>query len=169
MARFTLSGSRWRRHGLATLIGGLFLAITISVVITLDRQRATPNLSRISQQYAQLEQARKRLEALPPVHPIHWQMQRLHLLAKVLPGVHEMRAIEADPNLYPEAVGRKIGSFGGTVWKVALQGSFTSVIWLCRTAQPLMPIIVDSIQAGNGTAHAVLFVLGADPVTTGRT
>ena len=74
-----------------------------------------------------------------------------------------MKAIEADPSLYPEAIRRRIGSFGGTVWKVALRGAFPSVVRLCRITQPRMPLIVDEIQAAGGIAHAVLFVLGASP------
>ena len=163
MARFALSGSRWQRQGLPVLIGALCLTITGLVVTALDRKRATPDLARISERHAQLEQSRRQLESLPPVHPIHWQVRQLRQLAWALPGVHEMKAIGADPTLYPEAVRQRLGSFGGTVWKVALRGSLTSVVWLCRIAQPLVPLIVDEVRAAGGTAHAVLFVLGTDP------
>ena len=145
------------------LIGTLCLILTGMVVTALDRKRATPDLARISERHAQLEQSRRQLEALPPVRPIHWQMRQLRQLARALPGVHEMKAIEMDPTLYPETVRQRIGNFGGTVWKVALRGSLTSVIWLCRLAQPLVPLIVDEVRAAGGTAHAVLFVLGANP------
>lgn len=145
------------------LIGTLCLTLTGLVVAVLDQKRTTPDLSRISKQHAQLDQSRRQLEILPPVRPIHWQMRQLNQLARTLPGIHEMKAIEANPDLYPEAVRERIGSFGGTVWKVALRGSLPGVIWLCRTAQPLMPLIVDEVRAGGETAHAVLFVLGANP------
>ncbi len=145
------------------LIGTLCLTLTGLVVAVLDQKRTTPDLGRISKQHAQLDQSRRQLEILPPVRPIHWQMRQLNQLARTLPGIHEMKAIEADPDLYPEAVRERIGSFGGTVWKVALRGSLPDVIWLCRTAQPLVPLIVDEVRAGGGIAHAVLFVLGANP------
>ncbi len=145
------------------LIGTLCLTLTGLVVAVLDQKRTTPDLSQISKQHAQLDQSRRQLEILPPVRPIHWQMRQLNQLARTLPGIHEMKAIEANPDLYPEAIRERIGSFGGTVWKVALRGSLPGVIWLCRTAQPLMPLIVDEVRAGGGTAHAVLFVLGANP------
>lgn len=163
MARFALPGSRWRRQGLPVLIGALCLILTGLVVTALDRKRVTPDLTRISERHAQLERSRQELESLPPVRPIHWQMRQLRQLAWTLPGVHEMKAIETDPALYPEAVRQRIGSFGGTVWKVALRGSLTSVVWLCRIAQPLVPLIVDEIRTAGGTAYAVLFVLGANP------
>ena len=145
------------------LVGVLCLTLTGLVVAALDRKRTTPDLARISERHAQLEQTRRQLETLPPVRPIHWQVRQLRQLAWALPGVHEMKAIEADPGLYPEAVRQRIGSFGGTVWKVALRGALPDVIWLCRTAQPLVPLIVDEVRAAGGTAHAVLFVLGANP------
>ena len=145
------------------LFGILCLSLTGLAVTVLDQRRATPDLTAISKQYARLAQSRQRLESLPPVRPIHWQLQQLRQLAQTLPGVHEMKVIEADPSLYPEAVQRRIGSFGGTVWKVALRGAFPSVVWLCRIAQPQMPLIVDDIQAAGGIARAVLFVLGANP------
>ena len=163
MARFALPGSQWRRQGLHALIGALCLALTGLVVATLDRKRTTPDLVRISEQHAQVAQSRRQLENLPPVRPIHWQMRQLRQLARTLPGIHEIKAIEADPDLYPEAVRQRIGSFGGTVWKVALRGSLPDVIWLCRTAQPLVSLIVDEVGTGGGIAHAVLFVLGANP------
>ena len=145
------------------LIGVLCLTLTGLVVAVLDQKRTTPDLDRISKQHAQLEKSRRQLEILPPVRPIHWQMRQLNQLARTLPGIHEMKAIEADPDLYSEAVRERIGSFGGTIWKVALRGSLPDVIWLCRTAQPLVPLIVDEVKAGGGTAHAMLFVLGANP------
>lgn len=150
------------------LLGALCLTLTGLVVTALDRKRVTPDLVRISERHAQLEHSRRQLETLPPVRPIHWQMRQLRQLAWTLPGVHEMKAIETDPALYPEAVRRRIGSFGGTVWKVALKGSLASVVWLCRTAQPLVPLIVDEIRATGATAHAVLFVLGANPDVGGE-
>lgn len=145
------------------LIGALCLTLTGLVVAMLDQKRTTPDLGRISKQHAQLEQSRRQLETLPPVRPIHRQMRQLNQLARTLPGIHKMKVIEADPDLYPEAVRERIGSFGGAVWKVALRGSLPDVIWLCRTAQPLVPLIVDQVRAGGGTAHAVLFVFGANP------
>lgn len=169
MARFALSGSRWRQQGLPALFGILCLSLAGLVVITLDQKRATPDLTGISEQYARLVQSRQRLESLPPVRPIHWQLRQLRQLARALPGVHEMKVVEADPSSYPEAVQRRIGSFGGTVWKVALRGTFPSVVWLCRTAQPQVPLIVDEIRASGGIAHAVLFMLGADPDVKGET
>ncbi len=169
MARFALSGSRWQQQGLPTLFGILCLSLAGLVVIMLDQKRVTPDLAGISEQYARFVQSRQRLESLPPVRPIHWQLRRLRQLAQTLPGVHEMKVIEADPSFYPEAVQRRIGSFGGTVWKVALRGTFTSVVWLCRTAQPQVPLIVDEIRASGGIAHAVLFMLGASPNVEGKT
>ena len=80
-----------------------------------------------------------------------------------------MKVIEADPGSYPEAVQRRIGSFGGTVWKIALRGTFPSVVWLCRIAQPQVPLIVDEVRASGGIAHAVLFMLGANPNVKGET
>ena len=151
------------------LVGALCLALTGLAVAALDRKRTTPDLDRISRQHAQLEQSRRRLEALPPVRPIHWQMRRLSQLARTLPGIREMKAIEADPDLYPAAVRERIGSFGGTVWKVALQGSLPDVVWLCRAAQPQVPLIVDEIRSAGGTVHALLFVLGANPEVGGGT
>lgn len=132
-------------------------------VIVIDRGRATPDLAAISEQYTRLAHSRKQLENLPPVRPIHWQLQHLRQLAQVLPGVHEMKAIETDPDSYPEAVQRRIGSFGGTVWKVALRGTFPSTVWLCRIAQSRMPLIVDDIQVSGGLAQVGLFILGASP------
>ena len=169
MARFALPGSRLLlRQGLPVLIGALCLILTGLVVATLDRKRTTPDLARIAARHAQLEQSRRQIEVLPPVRPIHWQMRQLRQLARILPGIHEMKAIEADPERYPEAVRRRIGRFGGTVWKVALRGSLPDLIWLCRTAQPLVPLIVDEVGTGGGTAHAVLFVLGANPDAGGE-
>lgn len=150
------------------LIGALCLTLTGLTVIALDRKRVTPDLIRISKRHAQLEQSRRQLEGLSPVRPIHWQMRQLRQLAWTLPGVHEIKAIEADPDLYPEAVRQRIGSFGGTVWKVALRGSLPSVIWLCRIAQSQVPLIVDEIRAAGQTAHAVLFVLGTNPDVGGE-
>lgn len=150
------------------LAGTLCLALTGLVVHTLDQKRVTPDLAGISERHAQLEQTRQKLEGLPPVRPIHWQMRQLRQLAQTLPGIHEIKAVEAGPNLYPEAVRQRIGSFGGTVWKVALQGSLPSVIWLCRAAQPQVPLLVDEMQITGKTAHAVLFVLGARPETGGE-
>ena len=150
------------------LIGALCLTFTSLTVIALDRKRVTPDLIRISERHAQLEQSRRQLEGLSPVRPIHWQMRQLRQLAWTLPGVHEIKAIEADPDLYPEAVRQRIGSFGGTVWKVALRGSLPSVIWLCRIAQSQVPLIVDEIRAAGETAHAVLFVLGTNPDVGGE-
>ena len=169
MARFALSGSWWQQQGLPALFGILCLGLAGLVVTMLDQKRATPDLTGISEQYARFVQSRQRLESLPPVRPIHWQLRQLHQLAQTLPGVHEMKAIEADPNLYPEAVQRRIGSFGGTVWKIALRGTFPSVVWLCRIAQPQVPLIVDEIRASGGIAHAVLFMLGANPNVKGET
>ena len=163
MARFALSGSQWRRQGLRALIGALCLTLTGLVVATLDRKRTTPDLAWISERHAQLAQSRRQLETLPPVRPIHWQMRQLRQLARTLPGIHGIKAIEADPDLYPEAVRQRIGSFGGTVWKVALRGSLPDVIWLCRTAQPLVSLIVDEVETEGGIARAVLFLLGANP------
>ena len=168
MARYTLPGNRWQRQGLPVLIGILCLALTGLGVTALDRKRVTPDLARISERHAQLEESRRQLEGLPPVRPIHWQMRQLRQLAWSLPGVHKIKAIEAGPDLYPEAVRQRIGSFGGTVWKVALQGSLLSVIWLCRTAQSQVPLIVDEVRATGGVAHAVLFVLGASPDVGGE-
>lgn len=150
------------------LFGILCLGLAGLAVTVLDRKRVAPDLAGISGQYARLVQSRQRLESLPPVRPIHWQLRRLRQLTRALPGVHEMKVIEADPNLYPEAVRRRIGSFGGTVWKVALRGTFPSVVWLCRTAQPQVPLIVDEIRASAGIAHAVLFMLGANPDVEGE-
>ena len=150
------------------LIGALCLVVTGLVVAALDRKRVTPDLARISERHAQLEKSRRQLETLPPVRPIHWQVRQLRQLAWTLPEVHEMKAIEANPAHYPEAVRQRIGSFGGTVWKVALRGSLTSVIWLCRVVQPRVPLIVDEVRAVGGTAHAVLFVLGANPDAGGE-
>ena len=150
------------------LIGTLCLTLTGLVVTALDRKRVTPDLTRISERHAQLEQSRRQLEGLPPVRPIHWQMRQLRQLAWALPGIHEMKAIEANPDVYPEAVRQRVGSFGGTVWKVALQGSLLSVIWLCRVAQSQVPLIVDEVQVAGKTAHAVLFVLGANPDVGGE-
>lgn len=169
MARFALSGSRWRRHGLPALFGILCLSLAGLAVTILDRKRVTPDLAGISEQHARFVQSRQRLESLPPVRPIHWQLRQLRQLARALPGVHEVKVIEADPGFYPEAVQRRIGSFGGTVWKVALRGTFTSVVWLCRIAQPQVPLIVDEIRASDGIAHAVLFMLGASPDVEGET
>ena len=163
MARYALSGNRWRRQGLPVLIGTLCLVLTALTVAALDRKRVAPDLARISERHARLEQSRRQLEGLPPVRPIHWQMRQLRQLAWNLPGVHEIKAIEADPDFYPEAVRQRIGSFGGAVWKVALQGSLLSVIWLCRIAQPQVSLIVDEVRTAGETAHAVLFVLGASP------
>ena len=146
----------------------LCLSFAGLVVTMLDQKRATPDLVGISEQYARFVQSRQRLESLPPVRPIHWQLRQLRQLARALPGVHEMKVIEADPSFYSEAVQRRIGSFGGTVWKVALRGTFPSIVWLCRTAQPQVPLIVDEIRTSGGTAHAVLFVLGADPDVKGK-
>lgn len=168
MDLFASSGSRWRRRGLPALVGALCLTVTTAVVVALDQNRVTPDLARISERYAQLEQSRRRLEALPPVRPVHWQLRRLRRLARALPDMHGLKVIEADPTHYSEVVQEKIGGFGGTVWKVAAQGSFSSVVWLCRTAQPLMPLIVDTVQAQGGTANAVLFVLGAPPDVRGK-
>lgn len=163
MVHFALSGSRWQRQGLPVLFGILCLSLAGLAVTVIDQRRATPDLAAISEQYARLAQSRQRLENLPPVRPIHWQLRQLRQLAQALPGVHEIKAIETDSSLYPEAVQRQIGSFGGTVWKVALRGAFPSVVWLCRIAQPRMPLIVDEVQAAGGIARAVLFVLGASP------
>ena len=163
MARFTSLGSPWRQYRLFALAGVLCLTATVTIVTALDRQRVDPDLTRISHQRDELAKARHRLETLPPVRPIHWQMRKLRRLAQILPHLGEMEAIEADPDHYPEAVARRIGNFGGVTWKIAVRGSFTSVVELCRMAQPLMPLIVDSIKAGNGSAHAVLFILGARP------
>lgn len=150
------------------LFGILCLSLAGLVVTILDQKRVTPDLAAISKQYARLAQSRQRLESLPPVRPIHWQLQQLRQLVRTLPGVHEMKVIEAGPRSYPEAVQRRIGSFGGTVWKVALRGTFPSVVWLCRIAQPQVPLIVDEIRASGGIAHAVLFVLGANPDVKGE-
>lgn len=169
MARFALSGSRWRQQGLPALFGILCLSLAGLVVTMLDQKRVTPDLAGISERYTQLVQSRQRLESLPPVRPIHWQLRQLRQLARVLSGVHEMKVVEADPNFYPEAVRRRIGSFGGTVWKVALRGTFPSVVWLCQIAQPQLPLIVDEIRASGGIAHAVLFMLGASPDVEGET
>ncbi|MDE0153692.1 MAG: hypothetical protein OXN23_07585 [Gammaproteobacteria bacterium] len=168
MARFALSGSRWQPQGLFVLFGILCLSLAGLAVTVLDQKRVTPDLAVISEQYAQLVQSRQRLESLPPVRPIHWQLRRLRQLARALPGVHEMKVIEADPSFYPEAVQQRIGSFGGTVWKVALRGTFPSVVWLCRIAQPQVPLIVDEIRASGGVAHVVLFMLGANPDVKGE-
>ena len=149
MVRFTLSGSRWQRQGLPALFGLLCLGLTGLAVTVLDQKRVTPDLAGISEQYARLAQSRQQLEDLPPVRPIHWHLRQLRQLARALPGVHEVKAIEADPDLYPEAVRQRIGSFGGTVWKVALRGAFPAVIWLCRAAQPRMPLIVDEVRAAG--------------------
>ena len=169
MARFALSGSRWQQQGLPALFGILCLGLAGLVVIMLDQKRATPDLAGISEQYARFVQSRQRLENLPPVRPIHWQLRQLRQLARTLPGVHEMKVIEANPSFYPEAVQQRIGSFGGTVWKIALRGTFPSVVWLCRIAQPQVPLIVDEIRASGGIAHAVLFMLGASPHIKGET
>lgn len=150
------------------LFGILCLSLAGLAVTVIDQKRATPDLTAISEQYERLVQSRQRLENLPPVRPIHWQLRQLRQLARTLPGIHQMKAIEADPSLYPEAVQQRIGSFGGAVWKVALRGAFSSVIWLCQTAQPWMPLIVDEVQAAGGIAHVVLFVLGASPDVKGR-
>ena len=163
MARFTLSGSRWRRQGLPATVGVAGLILTGLIVTTIDQKRVTPDLAGIAERHARLERSLRQLEALPPVRPIHWQMRQLRQLARTLPGISEMRVIEADPDLYSETVRQRIGSFGGTVWKVALRGSLSSVIWLCRVAQPLTPMIVDEVQASDGIARATLFVLGANP------
>ncbi len=163
MARFASSGSQWRRLGPLALIGATCLTLAGVTVTALDRQRATPDLTRITAERARLERSRQQLEALPPVRSIHWQMRQLRQIARALPDISEMEAIEADPDLYPEAVRQRIGSFGGTVWKVALRGSLSSVIQLCRIAQPLMPLIVDEVQGSEGIARAALFVLGANP------
>lgn len=151
------------------LFGILCLSLAGLAVTVLDQKRATPDLAGISEQYARLVQSRQRLESLPPVRPVHWQLRRLRQLTRALPGVHEMKVIEADPSHYPEAVQRRIGNFGGTVWKVALRGTFPSVVWLCRIAQPQVPLIVDEIRALGGIAHAVLFILGASPDVKGET
>ncbi len=150
------------------LFGLLCLSLAGLAVIMLDQRRATPDLAGISGQYAQLVLSRQRLESLPPVRPVHWQLRQLRQLARALPGVHELHAIEADPARYPDAVRQRIGSFGGTVWKVALRGTFPSIVWLCRAAQSRMPLIVDEIRAADGIAQAVLFVLGASPDATGE-
>ena len=168
MARFALSGSRWQPQGLFVLFGILCLSLAGLVVTVFDQKRVTPDLVGISGQYARLVQSRQRLESLPPVRPIHWQLRRLRQLAQALPGMHEMKVIKADPSFYPEAVQKRIGSFGGTVWKVALRGTFPSVVWLCRIGQPQVPLIVDEIRASGGIAHAVLFMLGANPDVKGE-
>ena len=165
MAHFALFGSRIRQHGPTVLAGGLCLAVAATAVTLLDRQRVFPDLAQISQRHTALEQARQRLEALPPVQPIHWQMQRLRQLAQATPGIHAIQALEATPHDYSVAISQRIGSFGGSIWQVAVQGSFASVIQLCRIAQPLMPLIVDSFSVRDGVAHAMLFVLGTRPST----
>ena len=165
MAHFRLSGSHLRRLGPIVLASGLCLAVTVTAVLLLERQRVAPDLPQISQQHAILEQARQRLEALPPVQPVHWQMRRLRLLAQVTPGIHDLQTIAAAPQDYSETVNQRLGNFGGAVWQVSVQGSFAAIVQLCRTAQPLMPLIVDSIRVRSDVARATLFVLGARPST----
>ncbi len=157
MVRFSLSGSRKWQYVLAV---AFCLAVTFAAVRALDRQRAAPDLERLALQHAQLEQTLAQLEARPPAQPVHWHMQRLRQLARTLPNLDELKAVKADSQRYPEPLGRHIRDFGGEVWKVAAQGPLLSVVALCRMAQPLMPLVVDSVQARDDKAQAVLFVVG---------
>ena len=141
-------------------MAALCLAATFAAVQVLDRQRAAPDLERMARQHAQLERMLAQLEARPAAQPVHWHMQRLRQLARTLPDLGELKAVKTDAQRYPEPLDRHVRDFGGEVWKVAAQGPLLSVIALCRMAQPLMPLVVDSIQARDGKAQAVLFVVG---------
>ena len=157
MVRFNLPGSRKWQYA---LMAALCMAATFAAVRALDRQRVAPDLERMARQHAQLERTLAQLEARPPAYPIHWHMQRLRRLARTLPDLAELKAVKANPQRYPELLSRHIRDFGGEVWKIAVQGSPLSAAALCRMAQPLMPMAVDSIQVRNGKAQIVLFVVG---------
>ena len=158
MVRFTLPGSRRWQYGLAA---ALCLAATFAVVRALDRQRNAPELDRLEREHAQLAQTLAQMEARPPAYPVHWHMRRLRQLARTLPNLAELKAVKADPQRYPEPLSRHTRDFGGEVWKVAVQGPLLSAVALCRMAQPLMPLVVDSIRVRDGQAQLVLFVVGA--------
>ena len=82
-------------------------------------------------------------------------------LARTLPGLEPIAAVRAEPDAagaprWPE-------HFGGEVWRAALAGPLLSVASLCRLAQPAIPLLVDSIEARDGRARAVVLVFGTAP------
>ena len=154
-----------RRRGLGALAAAGGLALTLGAVLHIDRQRPPPDLARLAAQRAQLEAAHSRLQALPPVRPVHHQMRRLRQLARTLPGLEPIAAVRAEPDA--AGVPRWPEHFGGEVWRAALAGPLLSVASLCRLAQPALPLLVDTIEAHGGRARAEVLVFGTAPAAEG--
>lgn len=154
-----------RRRGLGALAAAGGLALTLGAVLHMDRQRPLPDLARLAAQRAQLDAAHRRLQALPPVRPVHQQMRRLRQLARTLPGLEPIQAVRAEPDAAGAA--RWPEHFGGEVWRAALAGPLLSVAALCRLAQPAIPLLVDSIEARGGRARAVVLVFGTAAAAEG--
>ena len=161
MDRFSSLGKAVRRFAPALLGPAVCLTLAATFVGVLEQRRLAPDLATLNAQLTGLEQDYQRLQQRAPIAPIHQQMKRLRQLAQTLPGLPPLQAVRSTGES-AEPVRELTGGFAGAVWKVALKGHFTSVIALCRMAQPVMPLIVDSIQVRGRTAHVVLFLLGTD-------
>ncbi len=155
------AGNAWPRRMLVVLIAVISSGSISAGVLVRDAARESVNLDGLAAHVSRLQQRHERLQQMPPSQPIHWQIHRLRALAQTLPDITAFQVVAADPDTYSPELAEHIGQFGGTVWKIAAKGSLLSLASLCRTSHHEIPLIVDSVHANNGTAHVLLYVLGA--------
>ncbi len=158
MDPFAWFGNAWRRRAWAAALG---VGLTIGLVYMLDQKRLPPDLTSLTQQRTHLLELRAQLAHLPPAQSVHQHILQLRTLAQTLPYIKDLKAISSSPEQAPEIFKSHLQQFGGEIGKVAVRGSLLSVIALCRTAQQLMPLAVDTLKVQNRLAHVTLYVLGA--------
>ena len=161
MAPFAFSGKADRVLRSWPWIVFLMVALCTSALVwhaeTQRHMRTAPLQEQFEALQKEVSTLQDQARHQPPPRPVHQHLARLRQLAYRLPGLEPLHVVRADADDTGEL---NLGAFDGDILRVTIRGSMISVTALCRQAQAILPIWIESLSSTQGRGDVAMLVFG---------